>query len=220
MRLVLILVALAVLFASPLLIFGERFDRAFVEQGGVEWLRGFGAWAWAVGVGLLVADLVLPVPATAVMAAMGLLYGPILGGVIGGAGSMLAGSIAYGLSRSIGRRAAVFLVGERDLERAHAFFSRAGGWAVAIARPMPLLAEVIACLAGLARMGAGRFFLALACGSLPMGLAFAWLGYSGADRPVLAVAVSALSPLLLWPVARRLVRARREERREGEQVGR
>ncbi|HOB76636.1 MAG TPA: VTT domain-containing protein [Phycisphaerae bacterium] len=206
-----IFVALGVLFAIPLAIFGEQFDRAFVERGGVEWLRGFGAWAWAVGIGLLVADLVLPVPATPVMSALGILYGPIAGGLIGGLGSMLAGSIAYGLTRMLGRRAAVFLAGERDLRRSEAFFNRTGGWAVAVARPVPLLAEVIVCLAGLARMRPGKFFVALACGSLPMGMVFAALGHSGAERPMLALAISALAPMVLWPVARWMVGNRRED---------
>jgi len=212
MRLLLIFIGLALLFAIPLAVFGERFDRAFAQQGGAEWLRGFGTWAWAVGIGLLVADLVLPIPATPVMSALGIIYGPVVGGLIGGAGSVLSGSIAYGLTRLLGRRAAVFLAGERDLQRAEAFFRRAGGWAVAVARPMPLLAEVIACLAGLARMRPGRFFLALACGSLPMGLIFATLGYAGSNRPLLALVLSGLVPLLLWPVVQRLVGTERRHR--------
>ncbi|GMU24659.1 MAG: hypothetical protein AMXMBFR13_47320 [Phycisphaerae bacterium] len=206
MRLLYLCVALAVLFALPLLIFQDRFDAAIESVGGAAWLRGYGSWAWAAAIGLQVADLVLPVPATVIMAGLGVVYGPVLGGLIGAAGSMLAGALAYGAARLLGRPAARFLVGERDLEQARGFFARAGGWAVAVSRPMPLLAEVSACLAGLAGMPSGRFFPALACGALPLGLAFATLGYSGSDRPALAVVISALAPLALWPVARWLVR--------------
>ena len=74
---------------------------------------------------------------------------------------------------------------------------------------MPVLPEAVACLAGLSRMPARRFFLALACGSAPMAFTFAALGSLGESRPVLAICVSALVPLALWPVVRHLARERR-----------
>ena len=43
-----------------------------------------------------------------------------------------------------------------------------------------------------------------------MGLIFAGLGYSGSERPSLALAVSALVPLGLWPVVRRLEQSKKK----------
>jgi uncharacterized membrane protein YdjX (TVP38/TMEM64 family) len=63
---------------------------------------------------------------------------------------------------------------------------------------MIILPEMISCLAGLARMPAGRFFAALACGSIPLGFAYAAVGSMGSDRPILALAVSASVPVFLW----------------------
>ena len=203
MRIVLIFLALAALLAIPFLVWGELFEDPAAL------LEGCGAWAWAAGIGLLVADLVLPVPATAVMAALGMLYGR---GLVGAAGSCLAGGLAYGACRMLGRRAAVFLAGEADLARSERFFARRGGWAVALSRWMPILPEAVACLAGLSRMPPARFFLALACGSLPMAFTFAALGDAAAQRPMLALAVSAVAPLALWPLARRLTGKGREGR--------
>jgi hypothetical protein len=37
-------------------------------------LRKYGSWAWAVGIALIWADLVLPVPQTVVIAALGIIY--------------------------------------------------------------------------------------------------------------------------------------------------
>mgnify|MGYP006172600101 CR=1 FL=1 len=54
---------------------GLDFDRRLEQYGG---------WAWLVGIGLIVCDLVLPVPSTAVIAGLGMMYGPWLGGLIGG----------------------------------------------------------------------------------------------------------------------------------------
>ncbi len=206
MRLVLIAVGFAIAFLIPYLIWGDRFENTFSPERAIDWLRAYGQWAWLAAIALLTADLVLPVPATSVMAALGIGYGTVLGGLIGAAGSFLAGTIAYLACRALGRPAARTLVGEKDLARGEAFFARSGGWAVALSRWMPLLPEVVACLAGLTRMPAGRFFAALACGCIPMALTFAALGHAQADRPAIAILVSAAAPLLLWPIASRLIR--------------
>ena len=207
MRLFLLFLGLVAVMVTPMLIFGDRFDTLLGGQGSVELMRRYGAWAWAVGVLLICSDLILPVPASSVMAALGIVYGPVLGGIVGGAGSSLAGLIAYGLCRALGDRAANRLVGAKDLMRTRAFFDHRGGWAVALTRPAPLLPEVICCLAGLGRMKAGRFLAALACGSFPLGFTFATLGHYGADRPTLAIVVSAVIPLALWPFVRRAFQA-------------
>jgi len=209
MRLLLIFLAFAALLLVPFFIWGDAFEAAYAGESSVRWLRGLGAWGWAAAVGLLVADLVLPVPATAVMTALGFVYGALLGGLVGAAGSFLAGAAAYGLARALGRGAAVRLAGEKDLVRAERFFNHAGGWAVAASRWMPILPEAVACLAGMARMPARRFFLSLACGSVPMAFTFAALGSAGRERPVLALGASALVPLVLWFAVRRLARGRR-----------
>ena len=65
-------------------------------------MRGFGGWAWAVGIGLIASDIALPIPSSAVMAALGIIYGPWIGGAISAGGSILAGLTGYGVCRMIG----------------------------------------------------------------------------------------------------------------------
>lgn len=206
MRLFLVVLALVTLVTAPLLIWGDEIDEQLAGEKGAALLRQYGAWAWIVAIGLIVSDLVLPVPAPAVMAALGMVYGPVLGGLIGGTGSFLAGMTAYGGCRLLGPRAARFLVGEANLVRLARFFARVGLWAVVLSRWMPLMPEVLACLAGLSRMHAGRFAAALGCGSFAMGMAFAVLGTAYADRPVVGLVLSALVPLAAWPLVHRLLR--------------
>ncbi len=209
MRFFVLFLLLSLLLAVPFLLWGEFFETSFSKERTLSWFERCGPWAWAAGVALLAADLVLPVPSTAVMAALGVVYGTLLGGLIGAAGSFFAGLLAYGLSRAVGERAAIYIVGEKDLDRGKTFFATAGGgWAVALSRWLPLLPEVIACLAGLARMPLPRFCAALLCGSLPMALVFAGVGASGRESPWLAVVLSAVLPLVLWPLAARLLRSR------------
>ena len=50
--------------------------------------------------------------------------------------------------------------------------------------------------------------LALACGSLPLGFAFAAVGHAGTEHPALALAASALAPPALWLAVQPLFRAR------------
>jgi len=170
----------------------------------VEWLRGFGAWGWLAGIVLLMLDLVLPIPSTVVMSALGFVYGPVWGGFFAAGGSWLAGLFAYGLCRSLGPGVARKLVGEKDLARGHALFARVGGWLVAWSRWLPVFQETIACMAGLTRMPFGAFVVALACGCLPMGFAFAAIGHAGVENPGLAIALSVAFPPILWLVSRRL----------------
>ena len=202
MRLLWLFLGLAVLFLIPFLIWGGALETMFSQTGAVSWMESFGRWAWLGGLGLIVSDLLLPIPGTVVMSAMGYVYGPIWGGLLSAAGSVLAGSIAYHLCRLMGRNAAVRLVGEKDLQKGEAMVEQIGGWVVALSRWLPLLPEVVACMAGLIRMNSLTFHIALLCGALPLGFVFAAIGHAGFEHPLLAIVVSAgLPPLLWWAVS-------------------
>jgi uncharacterized membrane protein YdjX (TVP38/TMEM64 family) len=208
MRMVALFVLLALLLGLPFLFWGEGFEAAWGGSAAIGWLREQGPYAWMAAIGLLVADLFLPLPASGIMAALGVLYGALIGGLIAALGSFLSGSLGYALCRLLGRRAARRLLGERDLERGARLFTAYGGWLVAASRALPLLPEVVACAAGLLRMPAPRFFAALACGAVPVGMGFAWLGSAGADRPLPTLAVAVLLPVALWLAVDRLAGAR------------
>src|SRR5688572_7859529 len=144
---------------------------ALVERS---WLDAFGRWTWLVAVGLLVADIVLPIPTTLIITVMGQKYGPIWGGLIGTLGSFSAGVIAYGLTRMLGPRFSRWLLAD-ELDDAERFFTEKGAFAVACSRWLPLLPEAISCMAGLARMPFGKYCLALLSGAVPMCFAYAAL---------------------------------------------
>ncbi len=195
-RLLSIFIGLAVLFTIPFLIWGSHWDWA--SKDAVEWLKQYGRWGWLVALGLLMGDLLLPIPSTAIMSGLGLVYGPVWGGLIGATGSVLSGLIAYGLCRMFGEKAVSRLLGEEDQLRGRELFTRYGGWLVALSRWLPLLPEVISCMAGFLRMPWPMFLLALICGSLPMACTFAMVGHMGSDYPTLSIALSALVPPILW----------------------
>ena len=200
-------VILAIMLAS-LLFVGDTIDRHFEGPEGLDRLRSYGGWAWLSGIGLIISDLILPVPSTTIIALLGMLYGPWLGGFIGGVGTLLAGLVAYGGCRLLGDRFVRFLVGEANLGRLQAFFSRHGLWAIALTRWMPLLPEALCCLAGMSRMRFWPLFWALVVGSFPMGFTFALLGQAYLDRPVTGMVISAMIPLVVWPPVHFLLRRR------------
>jgi len=213
MRLVLTFIALAFIITTPFLIWGEWFARMFTGDALQEWLASYGrAWGWLAAVLLLVADLFLPVPGTAVMSGLGYMYGAWTGGLTATAGSFLSGSLAYGLCRWCGETAARRLMGERGFEQGVKLFAGGGGGLmVAGSRCLPLLPEVVACMAGLTKMPAARFFPALACGSMPVGFVFAWIGAAGREAPGLAIGLSILVPVLLYGAALLVLRRKSRE---------
>jgi uncharacterized membrane protein YdjX (TVP38/TMEM64 family) len=201
--LVLILLALIIV---PFVIWGARFDAALSLEGARAWMEQYGRWAWLAGIALLVADIVLPIPSTVVMSAIGWMYGWWWGGLICTAGSMLSGIIAYVMCRILGRPAAKWIAGEDGLTRGEELFAKGGGWLVALSRWTPVLPEAVACLAGIVRMPWQTFLGALACGSVPLGFAFAAIGHVGQENPALALVLSGAVPVLLWLIAGRLVK--------------
>ena len=95
MRLVKLAIGLFILLLLPFLLWGRGVEELFTIDGTISWLRGFGVWGVAAAVLLLASDILLPIPATLVMTALGMLYGPVVGGLIGAGGSFLGGMIAF-----------------------------------------------------------------------------------------------------------------------------
>lgn len=185
----------------PFAIWGDQLDVMFSLEGTRTWIAGHGSWAWLAGILLLMSDIVLPVPSTVVMSALGLAYGWWVGGLLAAGGSFLAGLTAYLACRWLGRPAALWLAGEDSLRRGEQLFGRSGGWLVALSRWMPVLPEAVSCLAGLVKMNLRTYLISLACGSLPVGFAFAAIGALGTTSPGMAMLLSAIVPVFLWLAA-------------------
>lgn len=206
MRLLVFPAILFVISGAIYWLVGDRLD--LPEESGevVAWLRSQGDWAWAVGVAIILADAILPVPSTPAMFAMGIIYGPILGGIVCGSAAVLSGLLGFGATRMLGRRAVVALVGEADLARTEAFYERWGLYAVVFGRAVGGPAEWAVIFAGLSRMPVGRVLGALCLGGLVSGLVMASLGAMAVEQPALAVGLTILLLAgMLW-VGRRATR--------------
>jgi len=207
MRLLFLFLGLATIVLVIFFLWGDTLMTMFSQEGTITWLNQYGHWAWFAAIILLMADLLLPLPATLVMAALGYLYGPITGGLISAVGSFMSGSLGYWVCRLLGEKAALRLLGEKDYARGKKLSGNVGGWVVVLSRWLPVFPEVIACMAGLTRMPARYFHAALFCGSLPLGFTYAFVGATGVEHPVLSIVLSAGLPPLIWWIIRSAFRA-------------
>ena len=139
------------------------------------WLQKAGPLAMGVGIGLLIIDVLLPVPSSVVMVAHGALFGPVVGCLLSLLGCMGAATFAFALGRR-GGKTLERLVTPEEKAKADALLARYGALAVLVTRPLPLLAETVALLAGASQMTWGRMLLAAFLGSLPPSLLYALAG--------------------------------------------
>ncbi len=139
------------------------------------WLDRGGLIAALLGMGLLIADVVLPVPSSLVMIAHGALFGVALGTLLSLIGSVGAALTGF----AIGRRGGKWLeriVTAEERARIERMLERWGALAIVVTRPVPLLAETTAVMAGASAMSWQRAAAASFAGSLPAALLYALTG--------------------------------------------
>jgi uncharacterized membrane protein YdjX (TVP38/TMEM64 family) len=171
------------------------------------WLRQASVPAALLGVGLLVVDAVLPVPSSLVMIAHGALFGVALGtlfSLLGSLGAMLVGFV-------IGRRGGPLVarfVSPREAPTAERLLAGWGLLAIIVTRPVPLLAETVAVLAGASSLSWRKATLAALVGSLPAAVIYALTGAAVAGFGNSALVFGAVVALAgsTWLVSRSIER--------------
>ncbi len=202
-----IAVFLGILFLLTFVWWGTALETCFSHEACARWFEQMRATGWAFGIVLLISDLFLPIPATGVMSALGHVYGFWGGWFFGAIGSTCAGLLGYGLTRICREEIAHRLANPQDLRKFQALFDHWGGGAIIISRILPILPEVMAVLAGLAKMHFAHFFMALLLGTVPVSGLFSWFGHvGGATAPATTHVIATVLPLLLWPVVLILLR--------------
>lgn len=129
------------------------------------------------GVLFLIADVFLPVPSILVMVANGALFGTVGGTLLSLAGSVGAALTGFAVGRA-GNDLIRRFVTPREHERAGELLRRWGAVAIAVTRPVPILAETVAILAGGSPMTWTQALVAAVAGSVVPSAAYAWAGAS------------------------------------------
>jgi uncharacterized membrane protein YdjX (TVP38/TMEM64 family) len=160
-----------------------------------------GAGAAAASFALLAFD--------AVMTANGALFGALGGAVLSLAGSVAAALLGF----AIGRRGGALL--DRlvpPVQRSRAALERQGMLAIVLTRPVPVVAETTAILAGAAGLPLARLTAAAALGSIPPAAGYALAGATAESfggAPAVFAGVLLLSAALWALLARSQIRTRR-----------
>lgn len=172
-----------------------------------EAMSGGGLVAACVGVGLLIADVVLPVPSSWVMVANGALFGAVLGAGLSLLGSLGAAWFGFALGRR-GGPLLTRLMSEEERRRGDALLERWGLVAIIATRPVPILAETVVILAGTSAASWGRLTVGTVIGSLPAVSLFAAAGAAGValDSGLLVFALVLVLAGATWVWGRRLER--------------
>ena len=143
-------------------------DPAFILQRG-------GVIAALVGIALLVADVLLPVPSSLIMIANGAMFGIWTGTLL----SMIGGVLASMAGFYLGKKGAVIVnkfIPVTEQERAKVLMEKWGLLAVIITRPVPVLAESVSIIAGVVKIKNSQMLFASVAGLLPAAIIYAVTG--------------------------------------------
>ncbi len=158
-------------------------------------------WIALLVIAVLAVDSVLAVPTTATAILAGYFLGMLTGGAATSLGLMIAGSICFFGSRYGGDRLFRMIVPDDENERLRDWFEASGGLALIICRALPMLPEVLSCLAGISGMRTAKYYLLFAAGNIPFAFLAAYAGsISSLEQPWPALAVGVGLPALAWVV--------------------
>lgn len=198
-------VALLALILVPFALWGEVLDGA--APG---WMQAQDArLAIAVlGIVLLVADVLLPVPGSVVAVALCWSLGPLLGGSCVAVGYLLAFGTGYGIGRLAPEARLRAWIGVALWDRARAQARQRALWWIIAARPLPLLSELSALLAGVLRVPVRVAFPCAAAASIAVGVLYGFSVQIGQREPGLVVMLLAMFslPAVLWLIHRFVLR--------------
>lgn len=168
------------------------------------WLGQTGGLAAAVGVGLLIVDVLLPVPSSLVMVGHGALFGVVGGSLLSLVGSVGAAAVGFALGRR-GGPLLDRLVPPDERARGDLLLARWGGAAIVATRPVPLIAETLAILAGTSPMRWRTLLVSATAGSIVPAVLYAVTGATAAslDEAWLVFGLVLLISGAFWFAAKR-----------------
>lgn len=199
----LLMLVLSVIFLA---LFGvvEALEVPLLTDPG-KWLAGGKLLAAAIGFALLTLDVFLPVPASLVMIAHGAVFGPVVGTLLSLVGGLAAGALGFAVGRWW-TPWLTHLLSETERQRAEDWLRRWGDVAVVASRPVPILAESIAILAGTTPMTWHRFLFASLAGYVPAAALYAVTGATAVrlDSTALVFGLVLAIAGAFWLVGRRM----------------
>ncbi|NVM34569.1 MAG: VTT domain-containing protein [Candidatus Lokiarchaeota archaeon] len=133
---------------------------------------------------MAIQGLIVPLPSEIVLLATGMIWGLVVGGIMGVIGSIAAGILCYYISKRGGRPLVEKFIGEKAINLADDFIHKYGTGAILIARFLPFIAfDPISYASGLVDMDIKKYAIGTLIGSIPRAFFYSWLGFSLGIRP-------------------------------------
>lgn len=194
-RLLAMMFALMACVLVPFALWGDALERAapllLRSRDGLMWFA-------VVGIALLVVDVLLPIPSSVVAVALCWALGPVAGGAAVALGGLLSFATGYGLGRLLPEPRLRQWIGPALWDRVRDRARARAEWWIVLARPLPVLAELSAVLAGVWRLPPWRTLTHAALASVALGALYGGSAWLGARAPG---ALATFAVLLALPAA-------------------
>lgn len=126
---------------------------------------------------MAIQGLIVPIPSEIILIATGMIWGLIIGGLMGIIGSMIAGLLCFYISKKGGRPLTEKIIGESALNMADNVIQKYGYRVIIIARFIPIISfDVISYASGVVNMDVKKYTLGTLIGSIPRAFFWSWLG--------------------------------------------
>jgi len=201
----LIAIVAGVVIGSKLLV--ENVLGVDLEPWARSWVTDAGPAGAATVVGLLAADVFLPIPSSLIMVLSGAAFGVWWGSVLAFVGSVGGEWLGFELVRRYGTAWASRMIGdEREMRRLNAVLTTHGAAAVAVSRALPVVMETMSVVAGVSSMRRRTFLAASALGTAPIVVVYAYAGAvsreTGSLVPAVVILVAIAAAGWVWYRAR------------------
>ena len=185
---VLIAIVAGVVIGSKLLV--ENILGIDLEPWARGWLANAGPAGAATIVGLLAADVFLPIPSSLIMVLSGAAFGVAWGAALAFAGSIGGEWLGFELARRYGTGLSSRFVGDAaEVARLNRMLLKHGAAAVVVTRALPVVMETMSVVAGLSTMRRGTFLVASVIGTAPIVVVYAYAGAMSRETGSLVPAV-------------------------------
>lgn len=195
-------ILLSVILAIPIvpfLVLGESFEAQVTS-----WMKEQHELQLAIVAGLLISDIFLPVPSSAVITYAGGVLGLWAATLASWFGLTCGACMGFGLARVLGKPFARRFAEAEDLERIERVTERYGQAVLLLTRPLPILAEACVLLMGTTQLSWKRFLVPVVAANFGISLAYALCGVGFQEQKtlVMVAVASGTLPLLLALVIR------------------
>ena len=151
----------------------------------------------AAVIGLLAADVVLPVPSSVVCVSAGALLGFPLGFLVNFTGLMVGCALGYGIGRVMEPWARARLLRDGDWHSLRDRLTTYADLSILLSRPVPVFAEAVVLASGVLKLPVARLLLMSALGNAAVAALYAAVGAFGIS-PGRFLAAFACSILVPW----------------------